>query len=254
MFMQALFFVYAAIYKTDKVTDLTYSLTFIVIALYLMVNSNYEVVYWPQMVLSLMVIIWALRLGGYLFYRILKIKRDSRFDERRGDVLEFAKFWILQGVSVWAVTLPLQFYSELVIDKSLSWVPMGLGFAIWLVGLGIETIADLQKFKFKNKNPKKWVNVGLWKYARYPNYFGEMLVWWGIYIFTLSGIGNLVGIGTEVYILLTGLGPIYITLLLLFVSGIPILEKQHEEKYGDQKGFKEYKKNSNLLFPIPQKI
>ena len=110
----------------------------------------------------------------------------------------------------------------------------------------IETIADHQKFVFKNKNPKKFIKSGLWKYSRYPNYFGEMLLWWGLFIMITPYLGGIS--------LLTIIGPIFITFILLFVSGIPMLEKSYNQKYGKDKEYQEYKRSTSKLIPwFPKK-
>ncbi|MBD3155066.1 MAG: DUF1295 domain-containing protein, partial [Candidatus Aenigmarchaeota archaeon] len=123
-----------------------------------------------------------------------------------------------------------------------------IGFIIWGLGLTIETIADLQKFKFKNnpKNKGKWIQSGLWKYSRHPNYFGEILCWVGVYIYCLnylSGLNALIGL----------ISPVFISSLLLFVTGIPRLEERHDKKYGDKKEYQKYKKKTSKLILWPPK-
>ena len=125
---------------------------------------------------------------------------------------------------------------------SLNWVS-SIGLVIALTGILIEGIADSQKFIFKNKeeNRGKWINSGLWKYSRHPNYLGEIMMWVGVFVYCLVYVN---GIG-----LITILSPIYITVLLLFVSGIPTLEKKDEQRYGDSKEYQEYKRDTGILFP-----
>ena len=193
---------------------------------------------------------WALRLGGYLFIRINKIKKDKRFDGIRENPLKFLEFWVFQGLSVWAIMLPViaSFTDQTTTLEAYEYNSIFiLGLFIWVVGLGIETLADYEKFTFKNdpKNKDKWIEEGLWKYSRHPNYFGEMLCWWGIFIYLLPFLRS--------WNLLIGLiGPVYITVLLMFVSGIPILEKINDKKFKRSKKYQEYKKNSRLLVPFPK--
>jgi steroid 5-alpha reductase family enzyme len=235
------FFVFAALFRTDKLTDLTYGLTFIILVLgFLFFGQTF---YWYQLVLTVMVCLWAIRLVGYLFIRILKIKKDTRFNNIRQNPLSFLKFWLLQGLSVWIILWPSTYLLVQKDNRPFSLI-MGLGIFIWLLGLIIETIADWQKFTFKNKpqNRDLWISSGLWAYSRHPNYFGEMLVWWGIFIFTSSLLSG--------RFWFTIIGPVFITSLLLFVSGIPPLEKRYQQKYADNMAYQKYKKRTSLLIPL----
>ena len=118
-----------------------------------------------------------------------------------------------------------------------------LGIFLWFTGFVIESIADQQKLRFRNdpKNKNMFIQTGLWQFSRHPNYFGESLLWWGIFIMLVSTLKNLVFFGM--------LGPIFITFLLLKVSGIPLLEKVADKKYGKNIEFQEYKRKTNLFFP-----
>src|SRR3990167_10194564 len=214
--IQIVFFILAASFRTDKFTDLSYGLTFVAVVLILFfTKSNQSLV---QSITVFLITVWGIRLAGYLFLRILKTKKDVRFDKIRNDPVKFAKFWFLQAISIFIILLP-----ALVIlnsDKTTNFSYLWIGFMISAGGLTIETIADQQKFTFKNKTPNKdrWIATGLWKYSRHPNYFGEILIWWGIYIIALPHLEN--------WLYLTITGPLFITSLLLFVTGIPTLEKQ----------------------------
>ena len=119
-----------------------------------------------------------------------------------------------------------------------------IGFIIWFIGLLIEAFADYQKFTFMSQanNKGKWTHIGLWKYSRHPNYFGEILVWIGVYLFLLPAL-------TLGEALIGLISPLFITLLLLFVSGIPMLEKAAEKKWGDDPAWQTYKKRTGSLFP-----
>lgn len=242
--IQIVFFIYGAWFKTDKVTDLSYGLTFILLAMFsLIINKTY---YSYQIIVALMVLMWGVRISTYLFIRILKTKRDKRFDGIREDFWKFAKFWFFQALAVWIISLPVTYLFSLKNSFSLN-ILMILGILVWTFGIVIETIADIQKFKFKNnkKNEGKWIESGIWKYSRHPNYFGEMLCWWGIFIFSIP-----LQSGTS---WLTVLGPIFISYILLFVSGIPTLEKKYSEIYKNNSEYQDYKKRTNLLIPLPLK-
>ncbi len=122
---------------------------------------------------------------------------------------------------------------------------MVAGAVIWLIGLAIEAVSDAQKSAFKAKATKgeRFISQGLWKYSRHPNYFGEILVWWGLFLFAVPFLH---GAAFAVVI-----GPIFITLLLVFVSGIPLLERSAEAKHGDDPVYREYKRRTSILVPLP---
>lgn len=239
-----LFFILASSLKTDKFTDFTYGLSFIILSLLLLFKN--QTFYLYQILLASMIAIWGIRLGTYLVIRIIKIKKDSRFDQIREKPLEFFKFWFFQGLAVWVIMLPAVHVFNQTQDKNLN-ILMIAGTIIWLVGLLIETVADWQKFVFKNnpQNKDRWVNLGLWKYSRHPNYFGEMSLWWGIFIFSIPFIQGPAW--------LTVIGPVFISFILIFISGIPPLEKRYNQKYANNFQYQQYKKKTSLLIPLPPK-
>lgn len=239
-----LMFIPAYLFKTDKLTDISYAATFVLVSLYGLAVGG---ITGPKLVLFTLISLWALRLGSYLLIRIRKMGKDSRFDDMRDKFWSFAKFWLLQGVTVWAVLVP----SILSLNNEIVHTPtyMYIGVAVWLFGLVVEAIADLQKYKFINNptNKGRWIESGLWKYSRHPNYFGEILVWVGVYLFTLSSL-----VGWNALIGLVG--PLYIAILIIFVSGIPLLEKSADKRWGDNPEYREYKKRTSQLIPLPHKI
>ncbi len=236
-----LFFVPAFIFKTDKLTDFSYGLTFFIIALFGLLNSAKNLVHF---ILFFMIFFWSLRLVSYLLIRILKTGKDKRFDQIRHNFFKFLGFWLLQGISVWVIIIP----SVLLFNvKALAITPISiLGVLIWGLGLTVETIADYQKFNFihSKENKGKWIKAGLWKYSQHPNYFGEILNWLGIYIFTISylSIGN---------ILLSFISPIFITILLVFVTGIPKADQASFKRWGKNPNYIEYKNKTNKLILWP---
>lgn len=242
--IQIVFFVFAAFFKTDKVTDLSYGLSFVVLG-WILLFLNKTFFAW-QFLLVVLVTVWGIRLSGFLFIRILKLKKDVRFDGVREDPLKFARFWLLQAVSIWLIMLPIIIGLSLGKENSVNLLT-SLGIGVWLLGFLIEAIADYQKFNYKNliNKPHEWISSGLWKYSRHPNYFGEMLLWWGIFIFLLPILSG--------YQLMTIIGPLYITLLLLFVSGIPPLEKIYDQKYSTDPEYQKYKAKTSILVPLPVK-
>jgi steroid 5-alpha reductase family enzyme len=240
--IQIILFIPAFIFKTDKLTDISYGLTFILAAGIILFLNPLSA---GKVILLLMIAIWGFRLGIFLFIRIGKIKRDKRFDGIREKFFKFLGFWLLQGISIWVIMLSSLLYlkSETMDMKLISW----FGFIVWLTGFIIETISDFQKFRFIQnlENEGKWIESGLWKYSRHPNYFGEILVWLGVYVFTLPvlfGLNILIGL----------ISPIYIVFLLIFVSGIPKLEKMANEKWGTNPDYLNYKRSTSILFILPK--
>jgi steroid 5-alpha reductase family enzyme len=235
------FFAFAAARRTDVVTDLSYSLTFALLAVVLLFAGAAEPV---QLVASLLVVVWAARLGIYLFRRIMRTKVDHRFDGMRDQPLRFARFWLLQAITVAVVMLPVSY----LLDQD---DPPGLGAwsiaggSVGLVGLLLEAVADAQKaaFRANEENRGRFVASGLWRYSRHPNYFGEMLVWWGLFLYVVPVLHG------AAFALVVG--PVFITLLLLFVSGIPLLEKSADEKYGSDAAYRDYKRRTSILVPLP---
>ena len=239
--MNAAFFAVAASRRTDVVTDLSYSLSFAVLAIVLPFVGAGEPL---QLAAAVMVLVWAVRLGVYLFRRILLIKVDHRFDEMRDRPLRFARFWFLQAISVAVIMLPVSYLLGRDSAPGVGFWAIA-GSAIWLVGLVIEAVADAQKSAFKRRSEgrRAFITSGLWRYSRHPNYFGEILVWWGLFVFAvpfLSGAAFAVVIG-----------PVFVTVLLLFVSGIPLLERSAEAKYGDDPAYREYTRRTSILVPLP---
>lgn len=226
--------------KSDKLTDLSYAISFIALAVLGLSRSDQTPYHF---LLLIMVVAWATRLGGFLVYRILRSGTDQRFDGVRDNFVKFGKFWLGQALAVWVIMLPsiLAFGAQ----SEISLLAV-IGAGIWAIGLWVETQSDLQKITFRNnpKNKDKWISSGLWKYSRHPNYFGEILVWVGVYIYALASLSFLQGI--------VGLaGPLLITNILLFVSGIPPLETYADNKWGSVKSYQRYKARTSILIPLP---
>jgi steroid 5-alpha reductase family enzyme len=239
--VNALFFVYASVKKTDLVTDLSYSLSFGLVALVLiLLNTSAG---WVALIPAVLTIVWALRLGAYLFARIIRTKVDHRFDSMRDKPFKFARFWILQAVAVAIIVLPVvsSAASEVQPRSFVGFEAIGLG--MWIVGVIVEAVSDAQKSAFKRGGAKGFIATGLWRYSRHPNYFGETLLWWGIFVYSLPSLYGM--------LYLSILGPLFIALLLLFVSGIPLLEKSADAKYGADPDYKEYKRRTSIFVPLP---
>lgn len=197
--------------------------------------------------MTLLVVIWGLRLGLFLLMRILQWGEDRRFDNMRGNLGRLAVFWIFQAVWVWTVSLPVTIVNASDQNPSLQASDI-IGWIMWSIGFSLEATADQQKLVFKSSpgSRGKWCNVGVWKYTRHPNYFGEIFLWWGIFI---SSIPVLKGADWLVVI-----GPVFLTLLLLFLSGIPLLEDSADKKFGSVEDYRLYKKVTSPLIPMPPQV
>jgi steroid 5-alpha reductase family enzyme len=224
------------------VTDLSYSLSFAILAAALAAGNRCRAP--AQLIAAALVVVWAARLGAYLLTRIIKIGKDARFDDKRGDFLKFLSFWVLQAVVVWVVMLPVTLLLSLSTAAPLNAVSC-VGIALWASGFGIEAASDAQKRAFRDApgNTGRWIESGLWKYSRHPNYFGESLLWWGLFFVALPSLSG--------YALIAIADSVAITLLLLFVSGIPPLEKSAEQKYGNNPAYLEYKRRTSVFLLLP---
>ena len=242
--IQALFFAIAFRLKSDKFTDITYSLTFVLLgAIALSFNPSPSPF---QYALFFMVLLWAARLGSYLLRRVIKTGRDKRFDGMRENFLSFASFWALQALAVWVIMLPQIF---LISEGGIKTNPFlfAVSALLWLKGFIIEAVSDAQKYSFRNNpaNRGRWIDSGMWKYSRHPNFFGESLMWWALFLAALPHL--------EGFYWLLAAGPVFITVLLLFVSGIPTVEKQSDEKYGSNPDYASYRQRTSIFIPFPPK-
>ncbi|ERN00605.1 hypothetical protein AMTRI_Chr04g184700 [Amborella trichopoda] len=239
---QFLFFVITAIFKFDKVTDFAGSTNFVILSvLTLILKGSWH---FRQVILTILVVIWGLRLASFLLLRILQWGEDRRFDEMRKDLGKLAVFWTFQAVWVWTVSLPVTIVNAS--DRNPSLNPQDIiGWVMWSVGITAEAFSDQQKLRFKNSpdNRGKWCTAGLWRYSRHPNYFGEVLLWWGIFVASTPVLE-----GAEWLIIL---GPTFLTLLLLFISGIPLLEDSADKRFGSSAEYLHYKRTTSPFFPLP---
>lgn len=232
-------FLYAYHHQTDHYTDLTYGMTFLLTTLGILIyQGDFPL---EKVLLTLMITLWSVRLAHYLFKRIKTIKKDDRFDKMRKSFWSFGGFWALQAVSIWIILLP----TIIILSKKniqINWF-MIIGIIIWLKGFVIEAIADNQKFNFKMnpKNKEKFIQSGIWHYSRHPNYWGEILCWVGIFIYALPYL--------QTWEWLSIISPLWIIILLTCISGIPLLEKSADKKYGNQATYQNYKNNTSILIP-----
>ncbi|HUA12994.1 MAG TPA: DUF1295 domain-containing protein [Candidatus Sulfotelmatobacter sp.] len=236
-------FVIAFYYQSDKLTDASYAASFLALAVFALFKTSAPNIY--SYLIFLMVDIWAFRIGIFLVNRVLKVGKDKRFDSMRSDFLAFGRFWLLQGITVWIIMLA----ASMAIYRAgnIGWL-FFVGLVIWLNGLLIEAVADQQKFEFREQKGSEhpWIDKGLWAKSRHPNYFGEISVWVGIYVASFEALSS------EQRVLAL-VSPLFITLLLTKVSGVPILEKSANERWGSLKAYKDYKARTRLLIPLPKK-
>lgn len=243
---QLCFFVVASATKSDKVTDFAYGTNFMALAAILFATGQSFVA--RNILVACCVLLWGLRLALYLFARVIKEGRDARFDGTRDVFCKFLAFWIAQCVTVFAISVPFVILFSLPIAPSpLTWQD-GVGIALWVVGFAIEVVADQQKFAFKNSagNRAKMCTIGLWRISRHPNYFGEVLCWWGIWAMCTSAFDA----NGNSFLYFTVVSPCYICLLLLFLSGIPTLEEPWNKKYGLDAAFRHYKNTVPPFVPF----
>ena len=214
-------FIPAFLLQTDKITDISYAVTFMFVALVAFLGSAREPFHY---VLLFMVLAWAIRLGSFLLGRIIRQGKDKRFDGMREHFLLFGRFWLLQGISVFVVMISaVGGFNSSSNFQLISY----LGIAVFLLGLILESVADHQKMKFSqiSTNKNKWIQSGVWSLSRHPNYLGEMMIWSGVFLSVLFSVdSNLKWVGL--------ISPLYIITLLLFVSGVPLLEKSADKKWG----------------------
>ena len=234
-----LLFIPAFIYKTEKFYDLTGSLSYITIIFYVLVSSYNGVINFGNIILSLLIIIWTLRLGTFLFLRIKKAGEDKRFREIKKSFSWFFMAFTFSGM--WVSICALCALTGISNGIELTGATY-IGILLFVIGFTLEIIADTQKTNFRKlkDNKDKFITTGLWKYSRHPNYLGEIILWIGVAIISYSSL--------EINQLFTLISPIFTYLLLVHVSGINLLEKSGEKKWGDLNEYKKYKKETPRLF------
>ena len=242
--IQWLAWIPASIAQTERYYDLTGGLTYlIVVGFSLWAGSQSETPSLREIIVSLLVIIWSLRLSGFLYLRIHRSGKDGRFDQLKTSAIRFLVPWTIQGLWVFLTMIVV-----IVINSQADSAPAlgvwdAIGLSIWILGFSIEVIADNQKtvFNKESNNKGNWIDSGLWSYSRHPNYLGEILLWIGIAFF---GISCFTGLERVAWI-----SPIFIYLLLTKISGIPILDKRALEKWGDDSEYQKYRDNTPALIP-----
>jgi len=236
-------FVISLIKKRNDVADVAWGLGFVLIAWASFIISDNE--NWQGILVGILVSIWGIRLAWHINSRHKGKPEDSRYAVWRRDwgnyflIRSYLQVFILQGIFLLIISTPI-----MLINKNATGelnLLLIIGFVIWLIGFYFESVGDKQLANFIHnpENKGKLMTEGLWKYSRHPNYFGEVTQWWGIWLIALS----------VPYGWLAIIGPITITILILFVSGVPLLEK----KYKGRNDFEAYKERTSIFIPLPPK-
>lgn len=235
-------FVPSNIARTEKYYDLTGSATYITVTGVALLSSDDLDA--RALIVGAMVIVWALRLGTFLFRRIRSAGKDARFDEIKADSLRFLMAWTVQGLWVLLTAAAAWAIITGAARQSLGWVGIA-GILVWLIGFGIEVVADQQKSAFKRdpSNKGRFISTGLWAWSRHPNYFGEIVLWTGIAIIAIPVLSG--------WRWATLISPVFVTFLLTRVSGIPMLEARADQRWGDEEAYQRYKRVTPVLVPRP---
>ena len=243
--IQWLSWIPASVGQTERFYDLTGGMTYlVVVAFSLWIGSEPEGIGSRELVISALVAIWSIRLSGFLFLRIHHKGKDGRFDDLKTSPVRFLVPWTLQGLWIFlTANVVIVINSQTGLSPPLGiWDVIGL--LIWILGFGIEVLADMQKTRF-NSNPKnegRWIDQGLWSLCRHPNYLGETLLWTGIAVFGVSCL--------EGFEWVSWISPVFVYLLLTKVSGIPILDRRALSKWGDDPEYQEYRERVPAMIPL----
>jgi steroid 5-alpha reductase family enzyme len=226
--------------QTEHYYDLTGSLTYLTLVIAtLLLAGSFDA---RSILLTLLVSVWALRLGSFLFLRIRKRGVDERFDTIKPSFSRFLMAWTLQGL--WVFLTLSAALAAMTSTTPAPFGPLGVaGVVVWIVGFAIEAVSDRQKRLFRQDpaNAGHFITTGLWAWSRHPNYFGEIVLWSGIALIALPSLSG--------WQYVTLISPLFVFFLLTRVSGIPPLESRAEERWGDDPEFRAYKARTPVLFP-----
>lgn len=233
-------FIPAYIFQTEKFFDLTGSITYSSVFIYCIYLTTSGDLNWGSLVISILVILWAGRLGTFLFTRIAKDGEDKRFRTIKPDIAQFFMTWTLQGmwVSLCSLCAITGIASETgIIVNNIFYI----GLVMFIGGFAIEIVADQQKTAFRAipENRNKYITSGLWSRSRHPNYFGEITLWTGVAVMSFSSLS-----GIEY---LTLISPIFTYLLLVKISGVRMLEGRGQKTWGNDEDYIAYMKNTPMV-------
>ena len=242
-FYASLWFLISVLKKRNDIADIAWGLGYVILCIIFFVTEKSTS---RSILINTLVIIWGLRLAFHIFIRNWGKKEDFRYQNWRMEwkknfyLRSYLQVYLLQAFFLLIIISPVIIVNSTPQNKlnTLDFI----GVFVWIIGFLFESVSDYQLLKFsKQKSDKNTIlKTGLWKYSRHPNYFGEVLLWWGIFLIAVNSTFGLFSI----------VGPITITVLILFVSGIPMLEA----KYRGNQQFELYKKHTNSFFPwFPKK-
>ena len=223
-------------------TGMVATLLVVLTAMFALLSSGSEASIRSVFVASF-VSVWTLRLGIFLYKRIVKAGEDIRFRDIKKSLPKFLMTWTLSALWVFLTTV-----NAITLIALNPLEPIGIffimGALLWLLGFGFEVIADRQKkyFSEQPKNEGRFITQGLWSVSRHPNYFGEIILWAGIAIISLPFLSG--------WQYVTLVSPVFVFLLLTRISGLPFLEDKAEKKWGEDKDYIEYKKRTPILVPF----
>jgi steroid 5-alpha reductase family enzyme len=240
--IQWIVFVPSFLARNEGFFDLTGGLTYIsVTVLAVAVGPTVD---GRSILLFAVVVIWAARLASYLFRRIRRAGHDARFDAIKTSFWRFLNTWTLQGLWV-SLTLAAALAAITTEErKDLdAWALAGA--LVWVAGFAIEATADVQKSRFRAgpANKGHFISSGLWSWSRHPNYFGEIVLWVGVALIAVPVLSG--------WQWVTLISPLFVALLLTKVSGVPLLEKSADAKWGGREDYEAYKRATSVLVPRP---
>ena len=233
-------FIPAYIFQTEKFFDLTGSITYSSVFIYCIYLATSGDLNWGSLVISILVILWAGRLGTFLFTRIAKDGEDKRFRTIKPDIAQFFMTWTLQGM--WVSLCSLCAITGIASDTGIIVNNIFyIGLVMFIGGFAIEIVADQQKTAFRAipENRNKYITSGLWSRSRHPNYFGEITLWTGVAVMSFSSLS-----GIEY---LTLISPIFTYLLLVKISGVRMLEGRGQKTWGNDEDYIAYMKNTPMV-------
>ena len=233
----------AYLFQTEKFYDLTGSVTYLSVVWFVFLSTYQSIsLNFGNLILVLLISIWTIRLGLFLFMRIHKAGEDKRFRTIKTSASQFFMTFTLSGLWVTlcsmcalvAISSP-----EGLVMNALTYV----GIILFIIGFGIEIVADNQKTAFRSieANKDSFITSGLWSKSRHPNYFGEVLLWFAIAVISFSSLEGLQ--------LITLVSPVFTYILLVYVSGVRMLEDMNDKKWANDENYKSYKENTPMLFP-----
>lgn len=240
--LQIVAFVPSYLAGTERYYDLTGSFSYIAVVLFALIwAGRFDE---RSLLVCVMVILWALRLGSFLFLRIRQAGRDSRFDDIKTDGWRFLLVWLLQGLWISITLLPVLMII-LLPAAPLSWWAIA-GVLIWQAGFLLEIVADEQKRQFRNKRHREaFISSGVWAWSRHPNYCGEIVLWFGM---ALIAVPLLHGWHWSALV-----SPLFVWLLLTRISGVNLLEGAAERRWGDIPAYRDYVRRTPVLWPRPRR-